>query len=55
MTKGVCDLHTFLHKSQVQLTEAGSLIIGYLRTFYKSLIIGQLGDSYYQNSHLTGS
>jgi hypothetical protein len=41
MTKGICDLRKFLHEAQVRLTEAGSLIIGYLRiTRHKLLMLG---------------
>lgn len=39
MTKGICDLRKFLHKAQVRLTEAGSLIIGYLRIIRHKLLI----------------
>jgi hypothetical protein len=47
MTKGICDLRKILHKAQVRLTQAGSLIIGYLRKI-GSLVrgISNLGDSY---------
>jgi len=47
MTKGICDLRKFLQKAQVRLTQAGSLIIGYLRKI-GSLVrdINKLGDSY---------
>ena len=40
MTKGTYDLRKFLHKEQVRLTEAGSLIIGYLCTIRHKLLIG---------------
>jgi len=41
MTKGICDLRKILHKAQVRLTEAGSLIIGYLRIIrHKLLLLG---------------
>jgi len=47
MTKGICDLRKFLHKAQVRLTEAGLLIIGYLRkTEARVRGINKLGDSY---------
>jgi hypothetical protein len=39
MTKGICDLRKFLHKAQVRLTEAGSLIIGYLRISRRKLLM----------------
>jgi hypothetical protein len=47
MTKGICDLRKFLHKAQVRLTQAGSLIIGYLRKI-GSIVrgINKLEDSY---------
>jgi hypothetical protein len=46
MTKVICHLREFLHKAQVRLTEAGSLIIGYLRKI-GSIVrgINKLGDS----------
>jgi len=41
MTKGICDLRKFLHKVQMRLTQAGSLIIGYLRiSRHKLLMLG---------------
>jgi hypothetical protein len=40
MTKGICDLRKILHKAQVRLTQAGSLIIGYLRIIRRKLLIG---------------
>jgi len=41
MTKAICHLRKFLHKAQVRLTEAGSLIIGYLRiNRHKLLMLG---------------
>jgi hypothetical protein len=36
----VNDLRKFLHKAQVRLTQAGSLIIGYLRIIRHKLLIG---------------
>jgi hypothetical protein len=39
MTKGICDLRKFLHKAQVRLTEAGSLIMGYLRISRRKLLM----------------
>ncbi len=39
MTKGICDLRKFLHKAQVRLTEAGSLIIGHLRISRRKLLM----------------
>ena len=46
MTKGICDLRKFLHKAQMRLTQAGSLIIGYLRKI-EAIVrgISNLGDS----------
>jgi hypothetical protein len=47
MTKGICDLRKFLHKAQVRLTQAGSLIIGYLRKMVRIVRgINKLRDSY---------
>jgi len=48
MTKGICDLRKILHKAQVRLTQAGSLIIGYLRKA-GSLVrsINDLGNFYF--------
>jgi hypothetical protein len=47
MTKGICHLREFLHKAQVRLTQAGSLIIGYLRKIGRIVRgINKLGDSY---------
>jgi len=41
MIKGICDLRKFLHKAQVRLIEAGSLIIGYLcMSRHKLLMLG---------------
>lgn len=47
MTKAICHLRKFLHKAQVRLTQAGSLIIGYLRKI-GSIVrgINELRDSY---------
>ena len=46
--KGICDLRKFLHKAQVRLTEAGSLIIGYLRITRRNLLwLGHLGNFYF--------
>jgi len=39
MTKGICDLCKILHKAQVRLTEAGLLIIGYLRIIRRKLLM----------------
>jgi hypothetical protein len=46
--KGICDLRKILHKAQVRLTQAGSLIIGYLRKI-GSLVRGvnDLGNFYF--------
>ena len=48
MTKVICHLRKFLHKAQVQLTEVGSLIIGYLRKI-KAIVrgINKLGNFYF--------
>ena len=56
MTKGICDLRKILHKAQVRLTQAGSLIIGYLRITRRIVRgINKLGDSYLQIPLQTGS
>jgi hypothetical protein len=48
MTKGICDLRKFLHKAQVRLTQAGSLIIGYLCITRRNLLwLGHLGNFYF--------
>jgi hypothetical protein len=54
--KGICDLRKFLQKAQVRLTQAGSLIIGYLCKA-GSLVrgINDLTDSYLPNPPKTGS
>ena len=54
MTKVICDLRKFLHKAQVRLTQAGSLIIGYLRKADKCMCINELGNFYFQNMATTG-
>jgi len=48
MTKAICDLRKFLHKAQVRLTQAGSLIIGYLRKI-EAIVrgINELGNFYF--------
>ena len=38
--KGICHLHKFLLKNGEALTQAGSLIIGYLRIIRHKLLIG---------------
>ena len=50
MTKAICDLRKFLHKGIMRLTQAGSLIIGYLRKI-EAIVrgINELGDSYNAN------
>lgn len=55
MTKGICDLRKFLHKAQVRLTQAGSLMYRGLRIMYKFFSINKLGDSYLQIPLQTGS
>ena len=55
MTKGICDLHKFLHKAQVRLTQAGSLMVRGLGIMHKLPSINKLGDSYLQNARQTGS
>jgi len=46
--KGICDLRKLLQKGQMRLTQAGSLIIGYLRKI-GSLVRGvnDLGNFYF--------
>ena len=56
MTKGICDLRKILHKAEVRLTEAGSLMYRGLCIIYISLCVSTtLVDSYLQNAPLTGS
>jgi len=48
MTKGICDLRKFLHKAQVRLTKAGSLIIGHLGITKRNLLwLRHLGNFYF--------
>jgi len=37
--KGICDLRKLLQKGQMRLTQAGSLIIGYLRIIRHKLLM----------------
>ena len=53
MTKGICDLRKILHKAQARLTQAGSLIIGYLRITRRNLLwLGHLGNFYFAKTPL---
>ena len=54
MTKGICDLRKILHKAEVRLTQAGSLIVRGLGIVHKFPSINKLGDSCLQNTPLTG-
>ena len=47
MTKGICDLHKFLHKAQVRLTQAGSLMYRGLRIMHKFPSINKLDNFYF--------
>lgn len=48
MTKVICDLRKFLHKSQVRLTQVGLLIIGYLCITRRMCVrINKLGNFYF--------
>ena len=49
MTKGICDLRKILHKAQVLLTQAGSLIVRGLGTMRKCVCINKLGNFYFAN------
>jgi len=54
--KGICDLRKILHKAQVRLTQAGSLIIGYLRKIGRIVRgVNNLTDSYRPKPSKTGS
>jgi hypothetical protein len=50
MTKGICDLRKFLHKAQVRLTQAGSLIYSYLSAFCKYALHQQLRRLLFANT-----
>ena len=56
MTKGICDLRKILHKAQVRLTEAGSLMYRGLCIIYISLCVSTtLVDFYCAKTPITGS
>ena len=47
MTKGICDLRKFLHKAQVRLTQAGSLMVRGLGIMHKFTSINKLDNFYF--------
>ena len=56
MTKGICDLRKILHKAEVRLTQAGSLMYRGLRIIYISLCVSTtLVDFYSAKTPITGS
>ena len=48
--KGICDLHQFLHKAQMRLTQAWLLMCNDLGHMRKFLGINKLRDSYSQKT-----
>jgi hypothetical protein len=50
--KGICDLHQFLHKAQVRLTQGGSLIVRGLAHMRKYAVLQQLRRLLFANSPL---